>query len=138
MKIVISTGDGWSSRYIVLDAEHAGLAAQMLASARVYEADGDTPDGCHYKLDRKSALNVTYATNAQFDELPEAVVVARKSEADANQARWKAENRTREIEKELAEAKAALTALQSTVVCTVAEPEPVPEVDDDDGLGDDE
>ena len=138
MKIVISTGDGWSSRYIVLDAEHAGLAAQMLASARVYEADGDTPNGRHYKLDRKSALNVTYATNAQFDELPEAVVVARKSEADANQARWKAENRTREIEKELAEAKAALTALQSTVVCTVAEPEPVPEVDDDDGLGDDE
>ena len=124
MKIVINLGGGWSSRYLVVDAAHAAVAATLLAHGRLYESDGDTPDGKHYTLDRKAELSITYATDAQFDELPEAVIAARKQYEDANSARWKEHSRANELQKQLDTVQAQLATLQQAVTCTATEPEP--------------
>ena len=124
MKVVITLGSGWNQHHLVIDAAHAAVAATLLAHGRLYESDGDTPDGKHYKLDRKAELSITYATDAQFDELPEAVIAARKQYEDANSARWKAESRASELQKQLDTVQAQLATLQQAVVCTAAEPEP--------------
>lgn len=126
MKAVIDFGGGWSSRYLVIDAAHAAVAATLLAHGRLYESDGDTPDGKHYKLDRKAELSITYATDSQFDELPEAVREARSRAQEACDARWKAESRASELQKQLDTVQAQLATLQQAVSCTVADAEPAP------------
>jgi hypothetical protein len=130
MKIVIDFGGGWSSRSLVLDGEHAGVAALLLANGRLYESDGDTPDGKHYKLDRKADLSITYATEAQFDELPETVREARKQAEEANSARWKEHSRANDLQKQLELVTAQLQTLQERVTCT-ASPEPEVELQDE-------
>jgi hypothetical protein len=119
MKIVINTGSNWSSRYIVLDSKHAALAAEILAHAVICEDDGSTPDGKHYKLDREAALTITYASDAQFGDLPESVYAARKQAEDANSARWKEHTRANDAEKRVAELTARLESLESRITCTV-------------------
>ena len=123
MKVVIAFGGGWGSRYLVIDAAHAAVAATLLAHGRLYESDGDTPDGKHYKLDRKCELSITYATDAQFDELPEAVIAARKQYDDANNARWAAERKANTLQEQLNTLHAQFATLQQQVTCTLAEPE---------------
>lgn len=122
MKILINSG-GWSSRYIVLPVEHAALAAGLLAHATLYEDDGSTPEGKHYKLTKDSELSISYAQDNQFEALPASVVAARKEAAEASQARWKAEGEARELRKKLDETTAALEALKAVTVCTASEPE---------------
>lgn len=134
MKIVINTGSNWSSRYIVLDSKHAALAAEILAHAVICEDDGSTPDGKHYKVDREAALTITYASDAQFGDLPESVYAARKQAEDANSARWKEHTRANDAEKRVAELTARLESLESRITCTVqpeteAETETETEVD---------
>ncbi len=128
MKIVINTGSSWSSRYIVLDSKHAALAAEILAHAVICEDDGTTPDGKHYKLDREAALTITYASDAQFGELPESVYAARKEAEAASSARWKEHTRANEAEKKVAELTARLESLESRITCTV-QPEQEVEAD---------
>ena len=124
MKVVITLGSGWNQHYLVIDAAHAAVAATLLAHGRLYESDGDTPDGKHYKLDRQADLSITYATDAQFDELPEAVIEVRKQYDEANTARWKEYSRANELQKQLETVQTQLATLQQAVVCTAADPEP--------------
>lgn len=126
MKIVINTGSSWGNRYIVLDSQHAALAAEILARAVICEDDGSTPDGKHYKVDREAELTITYASDAQFGELPESVYAARKQAEEANSARWKEQIRANEAEKRVAELTARLESLESRITCTV---QPEPEVE---------
>lgn len=107
MKIVISMGNGWSSNYLVLDAQHAPLAAGLLANGALYTSDGQTGDGAHYKLDKQSSLSITYTNDAQFEELPAAVYEARKQAEEASSARW---NEKRPVEREAPRRRAAEAA----------------------------
>lgn len=123
MKILINVGK-WGSLYIVLPVEHAPLAAGLLANATIYEDDGTTSDGKHYKLSKDGELSIAYAQDNQFEALPQAILDARQKAEEASSARWKAENDKRELQKRLDEATAALAALQSVTVCQTIEPEP--------------
>ena len=125
MKILINVGK-WGSLYIVLPVEHAPLAAGLLANATIYEDDGTTSDGKHYKLSKDGELSIAYAHDNQFEALPQAILDARKNAEEASSARWKAEDEKRELQKKLDEATAALAALQSVTVCQTIEPEPEP------------
>ena len=131
MKVVIDFGGGWGSRYLVVDAAHAAVAATLLTHGQLYESDGETPDGKHYKLDRKAELSITYATEAQFDELPEAVIAARKQFEDANNARWTAERKASALQEQLNTLQAQVATLQQQVTCTVADPETAITVDEE-------
>lgn len=123
MKILINVGK-WSSMYIVLPAEHAPLAAGLLANASLYEDNGSTTDGKHYKLCKDGELSIAYGQDSQFEALPQAIIDARKSAEEASSARWKAESEKKDLQKKLDEANAALTALQAVTVCQTVEPQP--------------
>lgn len=136
MKIVISFGNGWSSNYLVLDAQHAPLAAGLLANGTLYTSDGQTGDGAHYKLDKQSSLSITYANDAQFEELPAAVYEARKQAEEASSARWNEKRRADELQKQLETVQAQLATLQQAVSCTAtadAEPGQPAESGDEEG-----
>lgn|GEM_PF-2513265 len=123
IKITIGDNDRTA---LVLPVEHAGIAASLLASAKVFERDG------YYSTSgwkpAEKGIQIAYGSGDEFEPTHPKVAAAEEALQKKN-SDWYDEYRKREAaEKELRETKAALAALQATTVCTRVEPTPMDEV----------
>ena len=115
MKIKITIG-GNDRLALVLSAEHAALAAGLLANATVYEREG------YYSTSgwktAEVGVQINYTDGADLEPTHPKAAEAQKQYSEANSARWEEHRKREAAEKELAETKAALAALQAVTVCT--------------------
>lgn len=125
IKITISDNDRTA---LVLPVEHAGLAASLLASARVYEREG------YYSTSgwkpAEKGIQIAYGDGDEFAPTHPKVAEAEKALEQKSSDWYKEYNARNKAEKELAETKAALAALQAAVTCTVTAPEAEPAEDE--------
>lgn len=122
--IKIVMGD--DRKFLVLPAALAAVAGQLMSSASVYEYDGYSSNSGIKPSE--SALRIEFID--EDDLVPaNAKTLAAIKEAEDQRASWYKEyQKANKLEKELAESKAALAALQQATVCTV-KPEPEPATD---------
>lgn len=121
MKIKITIG-GQDGTALILPIECAGLAAEVLAKGTVYQRDGYYSTSGWKKSE--DGVRIEYTEAAELEPTHPKVAEAQK-ETEQHRKYWMDEcSKTRKLEKELAESKAALAALQSVTTCTVAEPAP--------------
>lgn len=122
IKITLSDNDRTA---IVLPVEHAGLAASLLAEATVFERDGYYASSGWKPAEK--GIQIAYGDGEEFAPTNPKVAEAEEALAKKN-SEWYEQYKKRETaERELAETRAALSALQATVTCTVNEPETVTE-----------
>jgi Tfp pilus assembly protein FimV len=133
IKITIAGNDRTA---VVLPVEQAGVAASLMANARVYERDG------YYSTSgwkpAEDGIQIAYGDGDEFAPSHPKVVAAEKALEEKN-SDWAKEYTARnKAEKELAEARAALAALQAATVCTRTEPAPDAEAPEEDSSPDEE
>lgn len=122
IKITLSDNDRTA---IVLPVQHAGLAASLLAEATVYERDGYYASSGWKPAEK--GIQIAYGGGEEFAPTHPKVAEAEEALAKKN-SEWYEQYKKRETaERELSETRAALSALQATVTCTVNEPETVTE-----------
>jgi hypothetical protein len=119
MKIKSTVGN--DNRAIVLPVECAGLAAEIMAKATVYKRDGYYSTS-GWKV-AEEGICISYTTGTELEPTHPKVEEAQKQYSEANSARWEEHRKREAAEKELAETKAALAVLQSTVTCQQTTPE---------------
>ena len=113
MMIKITVGN--DNRAIVLPSECAGLAAEIMAKATVYERDGYYSTS-GWKV-AEEGVCISYTTGSELEPTHPKVTEAQKQYSEANSARWEEHRKREAAEKELTETKAALAALQAVTVC---------------------
>lgn len=113
--IKIVMGD--DRKFLVLPAALAAVAGQLMSSASVYEYDGYSSNSGIKPSE--SALRIEFID--EDDLVPaNAKTLAAIKEADEQRSNWyKAYTKANELEKQLAESNAALTALRQATVCTI-------------------
>ena len=120
MNIIITIA-GNDRTALVLPATSATALLECLANARVFERDGYYQSSGWKPAEKGVAI--TYGDGKEFAPADPRVVEAEK-QTDEHRSNWYKEVKKREaIEKELAESKAALAAIQSVTVCKTVEPE---------------
>ncbi|WP_312237346.1 hypothetical protein [Stenotrophomonas sp.] len=125
MKIKISIGDSHSN-VIVLDAEHAGIAAQLLAHATIYKRTGYySDDGWEKSGDE---LRIGYTDDKTLEPLDPKIVEAQERARKADSEKYAAQSKNSDLQKQVAELQAQLAGIQSVTSCTVTAPEPETEV----------
>lgn len=127
MKIKISIGD--NNNVIVLDAEHAGIAAQLLTHAKVYKKKGwHSEDGYERSEDE---LRISYTDDKTIEPLDPKILEANERARESNSQRWKAESKANDLQKQIDDLNARLAGIQSVTTCTVADAEAAPATDED-------
>ena len=113
--IKIVMGD--DRKFLVLPAALAAVAGQLMSSASVYEYDGYSSNSGIKPSE--SALRIEFID--EDDLVPaNAKTLAAIKDAEEQRASWHKEyQKANKLEKELAESKAALAALQQATVCTI-------------------
>jgi len=125
MKIKITVG-GNDRIAIILPSDSAGLAAELMARATIFERDG------HYSTSgwkrAEEGVRIEYTEGGELEPTHPLVEKAQK-EASEKSRQWYAEyTKNQKLAKELDELKAQLAGIQSVTSCTVtpAEPEAAP------------
>lgn len=127
MKIKISIGD--NNNVIVLDAEHAGIAAQLLTHAKVYKKKGwHSEDGYERSEDE---LRISYTDEKTIEPLDPKILEANERARQSDSKRWEAQGKVSDLQKQVDDLNARLAGIQSVTTCTVAEPEADPEASED-------
>lgn len=125
MKIKITVG-GNDRIAIILPSDCAGLAAELMARATIFERDG------HYSTSgwkrAEEGVRIEYTEGGELEPTHPLVEKAQK-EASEKSSQWYAEyTKNQKLTKELDDLKAQLAGIQSVTSCTVtpAEPEAAP------------
>lgn len=116
MKIKITVG-GNDRIAIILPSDCAGLAAELMARATIFERDG------HYSTSgwkrAEEGVRIEYTEGGELEPTHPLVEKAQK-EASENSSQWYAEyTKNQKLTKELDELKAQLAGIQSVTSCTV-------------------
>lgn len=121
MKIRITLA-GNDRTVLILPLESAGIAAQLLASAAVFERDG------YYSTSgwkrSEEGIRIEYTDAAELEPTSEATKKAQE-EGAKHQKQWLDEyNKRTGLEKQVIELSAALEELRARTVCVADEPKP--------------
>ncbi|OWQ73816.1 hypothetical protein [Stenotrophomonas maltophilia] len=116
MKIKITVG-GNDRIAIILPSDCAGLAAELMARATIFERDG------HYSTSgwkrAEEGVRIEYTEGGELEPTHPLVEKAQK-EASEKSSQWYAEyTKNQKLTKELDELKAQLAGIQSVTSCTV-------------------
>ena len=122
--IKIVMGD--DRKFLVLPAALAAVAGQLMSSASVYEYDGYSSNSGIKPSE--SALRIEFIDEDDLVPANAETLAAIKDAEDQRASWYKEYQKANKLEKELAESKSALAALQQATVCT-AKPEPEPATD---------
>lgn len=116
MKIKITVG-GNDRTAIILPSESAGLAAELMARATIFERDG------HYSTSgwqrAEEGVRIEYTEGSELEPTHPLVEKAQKEASERN-SQWYAEyTKNQKLTKELDDLKAQLAGIQSVTSCTV-------------------
>jgi hypothetical protein len=117
-RIKVTLGDN-DRIALVLPADEAGAFVALLSRGAVFERDGYYAHS-GWKIPEKT-IDIQFTDGAEFVELDPKVKAAQKEYEEANNARWEEHRKREAVEKELAEAKAAIAALQQLSGCRAPE-----------------
>lgn len=121
IKITIAGNDRTA---IVLPVANAGIAAELMAHAVIYERDGYS-NNCGWKP-AEQGVQISYSDGAELEPTHPLVEAANEALSKKNQQWYEEYTKRVAADKELAETRAALEALRSVTVCqTVAADETV-------------
>lgn len=121
MKIKITVG-GNDRIAIILPSENAGLAAELMARATIFERDG------HYSTSgwkrAEEGVRIEYTEGSELEPTHPLVEKAQKEASERN-SQWYAEyTKNQKLTKELDDLKAQLAGIQSVTSCTVTPADP--------------
>lgn len=120
MKMLI-TFPGSNNTGIIVDAQSAGVVAQILSTATPCKSEG------HGESERwspcTSGLEIRFLDDARVAPLSALEASLKAQEQKASSDRWKEYNDHQETKKKLTALEAQIELLKSVTVCTVAEPE---------------
>lgn len=126
IKITIGDNDRTA---LVLSVEHAGVAASLLASAKVFERDG------YYSTsgwkEAEKGINLSYGSFDEFAPSHPKVVAAEKALEQKNSDWYKEYMARQAAEKKLAEVETALQVLKDATTCVRSEPVEIESEDDE-------
>ncbi len=116
MKIKITVG-GNDRIAIILPSDSAGLAAELMARATIFERDG------HYSTSgwkrAEEGVRIEYTEGSELEPTHPLVEKAQKEASERN-SQWYAEyTKNQKLTKELDDLKAQLAGIQSVTSCTV-------------------
>ncbi|MFX1724972.1 hypothetical protein [Stenotrophomonas sp. AS1] len=124
MKIKITIGAD-SGTALILSAEHAALAASLLANATVYTRDGYY-DTSGWKIAEKG-VRIEYTEGAELEPTHPKVAEAQKAMQTAYAGKHATDAKNAELQKQVDALTAQLAGIQSVTSCTVTPSEPVTE-----------
>jgi len=127
MKIKITIGAD-SGTALILSAEHAALAASLLANATVYTRDGYY-DTSGWKIAEKG-VRIEYTEGAELEPTHPKVAEAQKAMQTAYAGKHATDAKNAELQKQVDALTAQLAGIQSVTTCSVAAPEPEAGTDD--------
>lgn len=118
MKIKITIG-GNDRTAIILPIESAGLAAEIMALATIYERDGYYSTSGWNRT--KNGVCIEYTEETELEPAHPLVIEAQK-DAEKQRSEWYSEYQKRQdLEKQLAEVQAKLEGIQSVTSCTMTD-----------------
>lgn len=119
MKIKITIG-GNDRTAIILPADCAGLAAELMARAIIFERDGYHSTSGWKRAEE--GVRFEYTEGGELEPTHPLVEKAQK-DADQKQGMWLREyTKNQELQKQLDALQAQLAGIQSVTSCTVSEP----------------
>lgn len=121
MKIKITIG-GSDRTAIILPSECAGLAAELMARAAIFERDGYHSTSGWKRTEE--GVRIEYTEGSELEPTHPLVEKAQKEASEKN-SRWYAEyTKNQKLTKELDDLKAQLAGIQSVTSCTVTPVQP--------------
>jgi len=127
MKIKISIGG--NNSFLVLSAEHAGIAAQLLTHAKVYKNKSWSSEDGYEPSDEE--LRISYNDDKTIEPLDPKILEANERARQSDSKRWEAQGKVNDLQKQVEELNARLAGIQSVTTCTVADTEAAPATDED-------
>lgn len=122
MKIKITIG-GNDRTAIILPADSAGLAAELMSRAAIFERDGYYSTSGWKRAEE--GVRIEYTEGSELEPTHPLVEQAQK-EASEKSSMWAREyTKNQELQKQVEALQAQLAGIQSVTSCTVAQPEPV-------------
>lgn len=116
MKIKITIG-GNDRTAIILPSESAGLAAELMARATIFERDGYHSTSGWKRTEE--GVRIEYTEGSELEPTHPLVEKAQKEASEKN-SQWYAEyTKNQKLTKELDDLKAQLAGIQSVTSCTV-------------------
>ncbi|WP_315386574.1 hypothetical protein [uncultured Stenotrophomonas sp.] len=129
MKIKITIGDNQQTA-LFLDAEHAALAASLLANATVYKRDGYYSTSGWKVAEEGEGVRIDYTEGKDLEPTHPKVAEAQKAMQAAYASKHTTDAKNSELQKQVDALTAQLAGIQSVTTCSVAAPEPEAGTDD--------